>query len=137
MLGGVIMKVAVAVLPNGMVNAHFGRANKLAFATIENKQIISWEEVAAPFAETHGHDHHHEHEHGYHHHDHDHNHEHGHHHQAIKNFLVEHQVDLVLLDHAGPGMQKVINETDIKIVIGAKGNAKDAVQALADQGFVE
>ncbi|CCQ97309.1 hypothetical protein CULT_60093 [[Clostridium] ultunense Esp] len=55
------MKVAVAVLPNGMVNAHFGRANRIAFAVIEEKEIKEWTEEEAPFAATHGedsHDHH-------------------------------------------------------------------------------
>lgn len=129
------MKVAVAVLPNGMINAHFGRANKLAFATIENDQITNWQEVDVPFEDTHGdHDHHHDH-------NHDHEHGHGHHHhspghhEGIKNFLVDSQVDVVLLDHAGPGMQKVMNETNIKIVVGAKGSAKDSVQALIDQNI--
>ncbi|TCS83687.1 NifB/NifX family molybdenum-iron cluster-binding protein [Tepidibacillus fermentans] len=125
------MKVAVAVLPNGKVNTHFGRANKLALATIENGQITKWEEVAVPFAETHGnHDHHHDHDHEHHHHA-------PGHHEGIKNWLVDHEVDMVLLDHAGPGMQKVMSETDIKIVVGAKGNAKEAVQALIDQGFAK
>ena len=30
-----------------------------------------------------------------------------------------------------------MDETQIKIVVGAKGNAKDAVQALIDQGFID
>lgn len=128
------MKIAVAVLPNGMVNAHFGRADKLAFANIENGQITEWEEVSVPFAASHG-------DHG-HHHDHDHQHEHGHHHasghhESIKDFLVESGVNLVLLDHAGPGMKLVQEQTDIKIVVGAQGNAKEAVQALIDQGFAK
>ncbi|WP_339063671.1 NifB/NifX family molybdenum-iron cluster-binding protein [Tepidibacillus marianensis] len=126
------MKVAVAVLPNGMVNAHFGRANKLALATIENGQISNWEEIEVPFAETHG-DHDHGHDHNHDHHDHHHAPD---HHEGIKNLLVEQEVDMVLLDHAGPGMQKVINETTIKIVVGAKGNAREVVQAVIDQGFV-
>lgn len=135
--GGVKVKVAIAVLPNGMINAHFGRANKLAVATIENGQITKWEEVDVPFAETHGDHDHHDHDH-----DHDHGHEHHHHHapghhEGIKNVLVQSGVDMVLLDHAGPGMQKVMNETDIKIVVGAKGNARESIQALIDQGFAK
>ncbi|MFV9510867.1 NifB/NifX family molybdenum-iron cluster-binding protein [Tepidibacillus sp. LV47] len=131
------MKVAVAVLPNGMVNTHFGRANRLALATIENGQITKWEEVDVPFAQTHGdHDHHHDHHDHHHHHDHEHHHHHAHH-ENIKNWLVEHGIDMVLVDHAGPGMQKVINETNIKVIVGAKGNAREVVQAVIDQGFVD
>ena len=132
------MRVAVAVLPNGMINAHFGRANTLAIATIENKTVANWEEVKVPFEETHGdhghHDHHHDHDHD---HDHHHHHHQPGHHEGIKNLLVAQNVDMVLLDHAGPGMQKVMDETEIKIVVGAKGNAQDAVQALIDQGFID
>jgi len=127
--------VAIAVLPSGNVNAHFGNAKKVALATIEDKQIVNWEEVDVPFAKTHGghsHDHHH------HHHHEEHHHEHGPGHvQAIRKFIVEHQVDLVLLDHAGPSIQKIRKDIDVKVVVGAEGNAKEAVQALIDQGFTD
>ncbi len=130
-----MMKVAVAVLPNGNINAHFGRANKLAIATVEEKQIAGWEEIEVPFASTHG-EHNHDHEH-----DHNHNHEHHQHapvhRESIKDFLVNHHVNVVLLEHAGPGMQLVQEQTDIKIVVGAQGDAKSAIQALIDQGFTD
>lgn len=134
------MKVAVAVLPNGMINSHFGRAEKIALATIENKQIVDWQELEVPFADTHEDHGHHQHDH--HDHDHDH-HQHNHHHhgpghvKGIKAFLVDQHVDLVLLDHAGPGMRTIQNEIEIKVVVGAKGNAKEAVQELINQGFVD
>ncbi|WP_028986760.1 NifB/NifX family molybdenum-iron cluster-binding protein [Thermicanus aegyptius] len=135
------MKVAVAVLPNGMVNAHFGRANRIAFAVVEEKEIKEWTEEEAPFAATHGedsHDHH-----PYDHDDHPHEHQHGHgHHSAnhqeiIKNYLVDHGVDLLLVDHAGPGLKRVLQETKIKVVTGARGRAREVVQAVIDQGFTE
>lgn len=136
------MKVAVAVLPNGMINAHFGSAKKVALVNIESKEITSWEEVTVPFAETHGdegHDHHHDHDHE---HDHDHHHHHHHHHapghvEGIMKFLVDQKVDLVLLDHAGPSIQKIRKNIEIKLVVGASGNAREAVQALIEQGFTD
>lgn len=141
------MKIAVAVLPNGMVNAHFGRANRVAFAVVENKEIKEWTEEEAPFAAMHGeehghhhHDHHDHHHEDHHHHDHHHEHEAGHrakHQEVIKNYLVEHGVDLLLVDHAGPGLYKVLQETNIQVVTGAKGKAREVVQAAIDQGFAE
>lgn len=143
------MKIAVAVLSNGMVNAHFGRANRIAFATVENKEIVDWKEEDAPFAAMHDEEDHHDHgmhqheDHhgdGEHHHDHDHSHGHGHsgkHQETIKNYLVEHGVDLLLVDHAGPGLNRVLQETKMKVVTGAKGKAREVVQAAIDQGFAE
>lgn len=115
------MRIAVAVLPNGMVNAHFGRASKMALADVENGAITKWEEIDAPFAEMHG--------------DHHHHHGAGHqpsptHQSTIKNFLVEQNVNVVLVHHAGPGLQKVKDDTDIEIVAGAQGNAREAVEEL-------
>ena len=129
------MIVAVAVLPNGMINAHFGSANKVALVTIENKEVIKWEEVPVPFAKTHGEDHDHDHD------DHDHHHHHHHHgpehNRGIKKFLVENKVDLILLDHEGPSIRKIKQDIELKVVIGAGGNAKEAIQSLIDQGFTE
>ncbi len=130
------MKVAVAVLPNGMINAHFGSAKKVALVTIEDKQITVWDEKDVPFAETHGEGDHHHHDNE--HHDHHHHHSHGPNHlNGIRAFLEENQVELVLLDHEGPSMRKIRNHLDVKVVVGANGNAKEAVQSLIDQGFTE
>lgn len=151
------MRYAVAVLSSGRVNPHFGRAKKIALVDVEAGTIQNWEEVEATYAafhpghHGHHHDHHDHHDHDHHdhdHHDHDHHdhHDHDHHaggrmdperlrHQeAIRDFLLEHHVDILLLDHAGPGIARVLTETDIRVVTGIKGMAKDAV--LAADHFV-
>lgn len=154
------MRYAVAVLSSGRVNPHFGRAKKIALVDVEAGTIQKWEEVEATYAAFHpghhgNHDHHdHDHEHhGHEHHDHEHHdhehHDHEHHgrpasgrmdperlrHQeAIRDFLLDHHVDILLLDHAGPGIARVLSDTDIKVVTGIKGMAKDAV--LAADRFV-
>ncbi len=150
------MKIAVAVLPNGMVNAHLGRAKKVAFAKVENGQITNWEEVEVPFADDHDdhhhehhehhghHDHHHDHhhhedcqgcdEHDHDHHDHDHHHHHSGHHEPLKDFMLDNNVDYVLVEHIGPGMKAVFERTNIKLVIvdDIKGKARDVVE-----GFIQ
>lgn len=133
------MKVAVAVLPNGMVNAHLGRAKKIAIATVDNGQIAEWEEIEVPFADDHDHQHqdHHHHDHDHHHHDHDHHHHSGHH-EPLKDFMIENGVDYVLVEHIGPGMRAVFERTHVKLVIidNINGKAKEVVQRFVDQGFV-
>jgi len=140
------MKIAVAILPNGMVNAHLGHAKKIAFATVENKQIVGWEEVDVPFSVEHDHHHHHDHHHYDHHHHHDHHHDHhGHHHhhsghhEPLKDFMVENGVDYILVEHIGPGMKAVFDHTDVKMVLieDIKGKAKEVVQRFIDQGIVD
>lgn len=126
------MKLALAVLPNGRINPHFGRAKKVAVATVENGRIVAWEEVEAAFAEHHPGSHH---EHGAHHHDVQtaqgegrvRSGEWSKHQTAIKDFLVQHGVDVLILEHAGPGIARVLEETDIRVVTGARGDAREAV----------
>ena len=87
-----------------------------------------------------GHDHPHDHAD-----DHDHHHQEGHpgrqmdperarHQEAIRDFLLEHGVDVLLLDHAGPGIARVLSDTHIRVVAGVTGVAKEAV--LAADHFV-
>lgn len=121
------MKIATPVLPNGMVNAHFGRAKRIAIADVENGQITEWKEIDVPFAEEHDHHNGHHHDHG----NHDHHHHHHGHHESMKNFMIENGVDIVLVEHAGPGMVRVFNDTDIKLIpVEIKGKAKDVVQSF-------
>ena len=124
------MKIALAVLPNGMVNSHLGRADKVAIATVENKEITNWEEYDVPFGKNHDH----------HHHDnHNHNHEHGHgqgnkHHESIRDFLVQHNVDVILVEHSGPGIMAMLEEANVKmVVVDIRNKAKDIVQNYINQ----
>lgn len=128
------MKLAIAVLPNGLVNTHLGRANKVAVVTADNKEIVGWEEFDVPFGQLHGghgHQHHHDH------HDHNHDHSHGHpagHHEAIRDFMVEHNVDAVLAEHSGPGIVHLLGESNIKlVVVDVSGTAKEVVQRYINQ----
>ncbi len=120
------MRIAVAVTPDGMVNSHFGRTATMALVDVENGEVASWKEIDAPFAAMHG-------EHGHH--------EGGHHHpeshqDTIKDFLLEQDVDVVFVHHAGRGLYKVMNETDMQVMTGAQGSAREAVaRLLQDEPF--
>lgn len=122
------MKIALAVLPNGMVNSHLGRADKVAIATIEDKEIAKWEEFDVPFGKNHDHHHHHSHEHG---------HDHGQgnkHHESIRDFLVSHNVDVILVEHSGPGILALLEEANIKmVVVDIRNKAKDIVENYIKQ----
>lgn len=124
------MKIAIAILPNGMINSHMGRTKRVALAAIENGKIADWQEVDVPFGENHDHNHnHHDHHDDHHHHDHDHHHHDHHHHDAIGDFMVENGVDTVLVEHVGPGIQHVLNRAKVNVaVVNSMGKAKDIVQ---------
>lgn len=116
------MRIAVALLLNGKVNPHFGRADQMALVDVEDGKITDWQVVDTPFAEMHKDHHHNDGETG---------HPHRSSHQStIKEFLTGHDVNAVFVQHAGPGLQKVKDETDIKIITGAQGDAREAVTAL-------
>ncbi|WP_066174411.1 NifB/NifX family molybdenum-iron cluster-binding protein [Bacillus marinisedimentorum] len=118
------MRIAVAVTPDGMVNAHFGRTATLALVDVENGEVARWNEIDAPFAAMHG-------EHG--HHEGGHHHHPANHQDTIKDFLLEQNVDVVFVHHAGRGLHKVMNETDMKVMTGADGSAREAVGRLLQQ----
>lgn len=133
------MKIALATLPNGLVNTHLGRANLISIATIEDKQIVNWEEIEVPFGENH--DRHHNHEHHAHHgHGHDnhhhHHHEHGqgyNHQESIRDFMVEQGINIVLAEHSGPGIKMALENANIElVVVDIKGKAKEVVQRYID-----
>jgi len=133
------MKIALATLPNGLVNTHIGRADLISIATIEDKQIVNWEEIEVPFGENHDHlQHHQHHEHHGHDHEHHHNHEHGHgqgskHHDNIKDFMVEQGVNIVLSEHSGPGIKMALDGANIElVVVDINGTAKEVVQRYID-----
>lgn len=109
-------------MQNGKVNPHFGRADQMALADVEGVKITQWKVVDTPFANMHR--------------DHDHHGGSGGHtpnpsHQStIKQFLLDHDVDVVFVGHAGPGLQKVKDETKMNVVTGAQGDAREAVMDL-------
>ena len=55
----------------------------------------------------------------------------GGHHAAVASFLREHGVQVVVADHMGPPMVKMLDQMRIRLQLDAHGDARRAVLALA------
>src|SRR5665648_1233185 len=51
----------------------------------------------------------------------------GAHHARVARFLIDHHVDVVVAEHMGPGMTRMLTTMGIRISLGAFGDARAAV----------
>lgn len=107
------MKIAVPIIHDGTENPaidhRWGRANWVAIADFANGQISHWQEIEVSWDKLHdeGTD--------------------GAHHARISKFLISHGITMVVADHMGEGMLRMLDTMKIKIVLEASGSAKEAV----------
>ncbi len=145
------MRVAIPVLPNGMMNAHLGRTKLMAIAEIVNNQIEKWDVIELGFQVSHNehpqndhhhhdhddhHHHHHKHDHDDHHHHHEHDHHHDHDHSAMREFLEKQNIDFLIIEHLGRGFQLEFQNIKFKIITGAVGKAREVVESAIEQGLI-
>lgn len=109
------MKVLVPVTADGQVEPRFGRAPRVAVATVEQGAVTDWQEHAVGWDASHdtGTE--------------------GAHHARLVRFLREHQVQAVVVTHMGAGMQRVTSRMGIQVLATDSGPARQALlDALAD-----
>lgn len=94
------LKIAVAS-ENGTVTEHFGHCEEFAIFDTENNQIIRSETVHNP----------------------------GHKPGFLPNFLNDMGVSVIISGGMGGGAVDIFNEKNIEVIVGAKGNAKEAAEA--------
>jgi predicted Fe-Mo cluster-binding NifX family protein len=103
------MVVCVAVAANGWVDPRWGRAEQVAVAEVKGGSVASWEEfdvgwdalrAAGPE---------------------------GTHHARVARFLREHRVDMVLADHMGDDMLRMLQKMGVTVRLGVSGEARRAV----------
>lgn len=58
----------------------------------------------------------------------------GQHHARVARFLRDQSVEVVAVDHVGPGMERMLSSMGIALVTGGHGPARDAVLHAAAQG---
>ena len=51
------------------------------------------------------------------------------HHARVARFLLDHQVEVVVADHVGDGMVRMLDTMKIRLESGAEGEARSAVLA--------
>ena len=105
------MIVCVPVGPDGSVDPRWGRAERVAIATVEGGDIASWREFDVGWGTLHdaGPE--------------------GQHHGRIAGFLVEQGVQTVVAGHMGDGMRQMLGKMDIAVRLGATGPARVAVRS--------
>lgn len=103
--------VCLAVDPDGTVGARWGRADRVAIATVTDGAVESWQEFDVGWGSLHdaGPE--------------------GQHHARVARFLQEHRVEVVVAYHVGLGMQQMLGRMGIAIRPTSGGRASDAVLA--------
>jgi len=103
------MVVCVPVTTEGLVDPRWGRADRVAITDVSAEGIGSWQEYQVGWGALHdaGTE--------------------GSHHARVARFLQEHHVEAVLADHMGPPMVHMLERMGVKVLLGAMGNAREAV----------
>ena len=93
-------KIAVAS-DNGMVTGHFGYCEGFIIFKVHNNKIVESETIANP----------------------------GHRPGFLPNFLNDMGVNVIISGGIGGGAIDIFNEKNIEVIVGAKGDAKEVVEA--------
>lgn len=103
------MIVCLAVTPDGLLGPRWGRAERVAVVDLRDGGIESWNEFQVGWSELHdlGPE--------------------GGHHARVARFLKEHEVEVVVAQHVGAGMQQMLDKMGIDLRLAEGGRASDAV----------
>lgn len=102
--------MCIPITPDEQVDHGWGHAQQVALAQVEDDgRITDWQVVDVGWDALHDQG------------------THSAHHARIVRFLRDNSVDCVVVEHMGPGMQRVMASMHIPTVVGAQGDAKEAV----------
>ena len=107
------MVICLAVADDGCIDPRWGRAQRVAIATVEAGTITRWDEFDVSWDTLHdtGPE--------------------GAHHARVARFLREHHADTVLAHHMGGDMARMLQKMGVTIRLGIVGDARRAVSAAA------
>lgn len=105
------MRVCVPITAGGQVDPRWGRAGHVAVAEVAGGEISDWQEFAVGWGALHDQG------------------TEGAHHARVARFLRDNGVQAIAVQHAGPGMQRMLGSMGIRVVTGIGGDARDAVRA--------
>ena len=108
--------VCVPVTREGVLDPRWGRADRVAVATVGEGGVVDWQEFDVGWGSLHdtGTE--------------------GAHHARIATFLREHEVEAVVADHMGPPMAHMLQKMGITVRLGTEGDARAAaVSALSNE----
>jgi predicted Fe-Mo cluster-binding NifX family protein len=101
--------VCIPVTIDGRTDRRWGRASRVAVAAVSDGRITDWREIEVGWDV--------EHDQG----------SEGSHHARVARFLRDQQVQAVVAGHMGDGMTRMLATMGIRTVLGADGDARDAV----------
>ncbi len=106
--------VAVPVTPDGVVGPSWGRAPRVAIASVSDGAVTSWAEHDVRWDVLHDEG------------------TEGGHHARVARFLIDNEVQVVAADHMGPPMVRMLGTMGIGAVLGAAGDAREIAVAAVD-----
>jgi len=101
--------VAVPVTADGTVAPGWGRAGLVAVAEVHAGQLVSWQVHPVGWDDLHDEG------------------TEGAHHARIARFLIDERVDVVVVDHIGAGMVRMLTTMGISVASGMTGDARTTV----------
>jgi predicted Fe-Mo cluster-binding NifX family protein len=103
------MVVCVPVAADGQVGQRWGRADRVAIAEIDRREIVRWQEIDVRWDVLHDEG------------------TEGSHHARVARFLIDHEVEQVVAGHMGDGMRQMLGKLGLTVRVGASGDARSAV----------
>ncbi|MBX5464162.1 MAG: hypothetical protein IRZ26_01245 [Clostridia bacterium] len=107
------MRAALPVDNEGRIFPHFGRAPRLAVATLEDGRVTGWDLLDVDWGRSHDLV------------------PRGEHHRRVFETLREQDVQVVLAGEMGEGMLRSLGAVGIQVVLGVSGDARGAAEAYA------
>jgi predicted Fe-Mo cluster-binding NifX family protein len=110
------MVVCVPVIYGSMVDPRWGRADQVAIAEVDGDAVVNWEELDVSWGTVRnaGSE--------------------RAHHARMARFIKEHHVDTVVAHHMGDDMLGILGRMGVTVHLGASGDARQAVMAIAGEG---
>lgn len=106
------MIVCVPVTTDGNIDPRWGRADWVAIADVEGGELKTWREIEVSWSRLHDEG------------------TEGSHHARVVKFLKENGVEVVVANHMGDGMTRMLKTMEIPVHLGASGDARTAVQSI-------
>ncbi len=105
------MIVCVPIDPNGMVDPRWGRADRIVVVDLIDGEIESWREIDVSWSTLHDSG------------------SPARHHARVARFLKDNSVEMVVADHVGDGMVRMLGTMNVPLALDAAGDARAAVLA--------
>lgn len=109
------MIVCAPMTSEGMIDPRWGRADWVAVAEVVEGELMSWREVEVSWSRLHDEG------------------EPGSHHARVVTFLRDQHVEVVVANHIGDGMKRMLDTMGLTVRLGAEGDARSAVLAATPE----